>query len=91
MARTSTRPPRDRGPQRTSGGNSERLLLLAIVLLGVIGLAVSYGGRDGRADSPAASAGDTVSSDGQLRSDHMILNLNQRTVDREKPSRISRF
>ena len=91
MARTSTQLPRDRDLQPTAGGKSERLLLFAIVLLGVIGLAVSYGGRSGRADSPSASAGDTISSDGQLRSDHMILNLNQRTTEQEKPSRISRF
>lgn len=90
MARTSTPTPRAAGHDQ-DGGSSEKLLLLAIVLLGVIGLAVSYGGRTSRSGSPSASAHDTVNSDGELRSDHMILNLNQRSSETEEPRRISRF
>ena len=92
MSRTSTPTlPHDRQHADPSTGRSERLLLVAIVLIGVIGLAISYSDRLPNAGDHQATAHDTVVSDGQLRSDHMILHLNQRQADRPQRRKTSRF
>lgn len=92
MSRTSTRRPQhdpapsDRGPR-----GSERLLLVAIVLIGVLGLAVSYGGRTGGSRVSGPTASDSVQSGGRLRGDHMILHLDQRGEDAAAESPVTRF
>lgn len=100
MARTSTRrkpsaPPTQRSgsQQRGGGGLSERLLLVAILALGVVGLAISYGSRRGEGAQQSANAVDSTTSDGKLQRDRMILNLNQRTTDdgEEERAATSRF
>lgn len=92
MSRTSTRSQQQRRAlDEPASGGAERLLVVAILLIGVVGLAVSYSGRGASADSPSANAGDTITADGELRGDHMILHLNQRVPAEAPRQRTSRF
>lgn len=54
------------------------LLLIAIMTIGVGGLTFSYSGRNTNKIDASASATDTTSSDGKVKSDRMILHLNQK-------------
>jgi len=78
--------------KRTEGsGNSERVLLLVILALGILGLSISYIGPASSKNSYQAAAQDSTSTDGKIKSDRMILHLNQRGQERKKPQEKSRF
>lgn len=87
MSRTSTRS----NKSKKSGGRAERVLLFAILAVGIIGLAVSYAGPSTTATDQSASAVDSISSDGKLKSDRMILHLNQRGKVDDEPAETTRF
>ena len=90
MSRTSTK--RNSNTTQTEKPRSERILLVALLAVGVLGLAISYAGKSARATDATARAIDTTSaSSGKARGDHMILNLDQRGVDSAEPVRTSRF
>ncbi len=72
-------------------GKSEKLLLLAIMAIGVLGLTFSYGSKKADSISVSASASDSTGSDGKVQSDRMILHLNQKGTDEEKSKNITRF
>ncbi len=83
MSRTSTRKA-SKEVTKSPSGNSERLLLAAILFLGILGLAISYSSKSSSPPAQSASSADTTRSDGKLRSDHMILHLNQRGENNEQ-------
>ena len=92
MSRTSTRRPHDESAPADRGPRgSERLLLVAIVLIGVVGLAVSYGGRSGASAADGPTAADTVTSGGRLRGDHMILHRDRRGEGAAAERSVTRF
>ncbi|MFK8056673.1 MAG: hypothetical protein AB8F78_11185 [Saprospiraceae bacterium] len=72
-------------------GRSEKLLLLAIMAVGILGLTFSYGSKRVEGANVSASASDTTSSTGKIQSDRMILNLNQRDRDTQLSKKITRF
>jgi len=69
----------------------------AILVIGLGGLAVSFGG--GSADAPTAEQTKVLNaphSDGKIQNDKMILHLNQRGEEEEEeeeisPARVARF
>ena len=87
MKKTSTR---SKNAAKTKG-KSEKLLLLAIMAIDVIGLTFSYGNRKSDSANVSASASDTTSSDGKVQSDRMILHLNQKEQDTQSSKKVTRF
>lgn len=90
MSRTSTER-RSKSSKKPKSSQAERLLLFAILALGVVGLSISYAGRGESSTDLRASATDTAASTGKARKDHLILNLNQRHADTSTPTRTTRF
>jgi len=72
-------------------GKAEKLLLVAILALGVLGLTFSYGGKHAEGTTTASTGSDSTSSDGKVKSDRMILNLNERSKNSEKEKEVARF
>jgi len=72
-------------------GRSEKLLLIAIMAVGILGLTFSYGSKRVDGATVSASASDTTSSDGKIQSDRMILNLNQKDRDTQMAKKVIRF
>ena len=52
---------------------------MCILGLGLIGLLAVYSGRDGMRSEHSAAVNDSLRQEGKIRSEHMILRLNQRT------------
>lgn len=52
---------------------------MCILGLGLIGLLAVYSGRDGIRAEHSASVNDSLRQEGKLRSEHMIIRLNQRS------------
>ena len=77
--RTSSKT-RDRDHRRKHS-QAEKILLLAILGLGVLGLSISYSSKRGIGDTMPAEAAHNAHPDGKVRNDHMILHLNQREAD----------
>jgi hypothetical protein len=90
MNKTSTNAGGQRQANKTKG-KSEKLLLLAIMAIGILGLTFSYSTRKSEPAEMSASANDTTSSDGKIQSDKMILHLNQRSGDSQQTNKVSRF
>lgn len=91
MSKTSTRKSSHATKSKNHTGHSEKLLVLAILVVGVIGLTVSYSSRSSTPEIQSASAADSIGSDGKVRSDHMILHLNQRGESENDTMEKSRF
>ena len=71
---------------------AERTLLVAILIVGLVGLVAVYSGHEGSHNTPSASLTDTVQHSGKLKTNHMILKLNQRSHQRRSSTpKSSRF
>jgi len=76
---------------RKSKGRSEKLLLIAIMAIGILGLTFTYGTKNTDTSSVSASTTDTISSNGKIQSDRMILHLNQLDKESSKSTETTRF
>lgn len=57
---------------------AERLLLVCLLGLGLVGLVMTYSNRVSQSDSTSRTRTDTLNIEGKARGTHMVLPLNQR-------------
>ena len=89
MKQTSTQSPRSadrraakRETPTAATWGAERVLLVCLLGIGLLGLVMTYGSRLGSIGDAAAAKPHTLEADGKLQRDRMILRLNQRSLQK---------
>ncbi len=78
--------PPDRDRDRRFWG-AERLLLVCLLGLGLIGLVMTYSDRVSETDGTSRVQQDSINQNGKARESHMVLPLNKRHPSEQKIAR----